>query len=253
MNRVIFLMCLLMITVSEVSAGVARGVEPAPEAKESATPSVSGDGVSHLHATQAERVARACRTGSLLFSRGDCLAVRVYTNSPYTHVATVIAEDQGLCVYDSMNGSGVRKLTLAEFLEIQAPDELHLFHPVRKLTSGEERELRLYLESQIGRPYAVSHHLTGKRCEGLHCAEYITDALVDIDWLRVENSARVSPASLVEGIVQHRVYTPGESISLERPLDPVPEPSGRCARLWLETKLCVVGSCQQLSRWVLCR
>ena len=38
----------------------------------------------------AERIAVDLPTGSLLFSQGDCLAGKVFTFSPYTHVGTVV-------------------------------------------------------------------------------------------------------------------------------------------------------------------
>ena len=50
------------------------------------------------------------QSGTLLFSEGDCLAVRIFTKSPYTHVATVVEQDGKFYVYDSMNGVGVRNL-----------------------------------------------------------------------------------------------------------------------------------------------
>ena len=200
-----------------------------------------------------EEIRQACQTGSLIFSRGDCLAVRIYTASGYTHVATVVCESGEPFVYDSMNGTGVRKLTLEEYLDRQAPDDVQLFHPVREFSVDETADYRAYLESQLGRPYSVKHHVTGNRCEGLHCAEYVTDALVAVDWLKAENPVKVSPASLAEGITSSRVYLMGERVELPFEAEPIPEPSGRCARLWQETKDCTVRCCQQLSRWVLCR
>lgn len=199
-------------------------------------------------------ITESAQTGSLLFSKGDCLAVRIYTNSPYTHVATVVYDDYGNpFVYDSMHGVGVRKLSLQEYLLTQAPDEVQLFHPKRSFKPEEFSCFRDYLESQLGRPYAVKHHLTGQRCEGLHCAEYVTDALVKIDWLKVENSPRVSPASLAEGISLHAVYDFGERIEIPFLMEPISAPAGRCERLWMETKICMLGCTRQMSRWFLCQ
>lgn len=206
---------------------------------------------------QAEAIAQieeSAETGALLFSKGDCLAVRAYTNSPYTHVATIVcSEDGSLVVYDSMNGPGVRKMSLADYLSDQCPDEVQVFKPRRSFNENETSEFQSHLESQLGRPYSVKHHLTGKRCDGLHCAEYVTDALVEIDWLKVKNPPRVSPASLVKGITLHEVYVEGPRIEVPADLEPIPEPEGRCARLWLETKICVNKCGQQFSRWFLCR
>ncbi len=199
-------------------------------------------------------ITESSQTGSLIFSQGDCLAVKAYTNSPYTHVATIIYDDNGKpMVYDSMNGPGVRKMTLEGYLAEQSPDEVQLFHPKRPFTKEEGNRYRDHLESELGRPYAVKHHITGKRSNGIHCSEYVTDALVEIDWLKVNCSPRVSPASLVEGITTHSVYNTGRTIELPVILEPIPAPEGRCSRLWLETKTCTVAYCEKLSGWIFCR
>lgn len=200
------------------------------------------------------QIEESVQTGSLIFSKGDCLAVRVYTNSPYTHVATVVrCKDGTSMVYDSMNGAGVRKMTLEEYIATQSPDDVQIFHPKRQFDAEEEEEFLDHLESQLGKPYSVKHHLTGERCEGLHCAEYVTDALAEIDWLKVNNPPRVSPASLATGITLHNVYYEGPKVEVPAILEPVPEPEGRCARMWLETKTCVNRCGRKFSRWFLCR
>ena len=152
-----------------------------------------------------------------------------------------------------MNGTGVRKLTLEEYLEHQAPDDVQLFHPVRPFSEEETKCYQSYLESQLGRPYSVKHHLTGKRAKGLHCSEYVTDALISINWLTAENPAKVSPASLADGITDSHAYLAGDRVELPFEAEPIPEPSNRCAQLWQETKDCTRRCCQKLSRWVLCR
>lgn len=201
-----------------------------------------------------QEISQACQSGSLIFSEGDCLAVRFYTNSSYTHVAMVICESDGLpYVYDSMNGVGVRKLRLNEYLETQAPDHVHLYHPKRPLDQTEVLELKSHLESQLGRPYSVKHHITGKRCKGLHCSEYVTDALMEIDWLKAENPPRVSPASLAEGVTIHDVYEPAQQYALPVLFEPIPEPEGTCAKLWRDTKECTWHCCSKMSRWFLCQ
>jgi hypothetical protein len=200
-----------------------------------------------------ERIAAQCQTGSLLFSAGDCLAVRAYTGSRFTHVATAVVQEDEIWIYDSMNGSGVRKLLLEEYLEVQAPDEVTLFHPGRPFAEEETRRYRAALERQLGRPYAVKHFVTGKRCEGLHCAEYVTDALIEIDWLRAEHPSHVSPGSLLAGVSQAGAYSAGERVIVPHALKPIPEPASWCGRAWQNTVLCVDGGCVQLSRWFLCR
>lgn len=204
-------------------------------------------------AEAAARIAAECRTGSLLFSRGDCLAVRIYTGSGFTHVATVVQTPAGPMVYDSMNGTGVRKLTLEDYLVTQAPDEVHLYHPRREFTEPERVSYEYALESHLGRPYSVKHHLTGRPNAGLHCSEYLTQALMDIDWLRAENPVRVSPASLRKGILESNLYETGTIILIPRPQVAQVAATTWYGWAWSGTKSCTLGTCRKLSRWFLCR
>lgn len=200
----------------------------------------------------AAAIAPTLQTGSLIFSSGDCLAVRIFTASPYTHVAAVVVDEQGRCtVYDSTNGVGVRRQPLADYLATQAPVEVHVHHPQRPLGAEAEGEFTSFLESQLGRPYAIQHHLTGDRCTGLHCAEYVTDALVSIDVLQAKAPPRVSPASLREGITAHHIYTTGQTIRLQRP-EPVPAGDNACEQMWIDTKSCCSSCCRKLRGWLLC-
>jgi len=200
-----------------------------------------------------QQLAALCQTGSLLFSRGDCLAVKACTGSRYTHVAAVVKADDGCWVYDSMNGIGVRKLKLSDYLDAQAPDQLTLSHPHRPFTADECREFQAALEQELGREYDVFHFVTGRQTDGIHCAEYITSVLMSIDWLQARNPGRVSPGSLLEGIDECGAYASGGEILISRPLQPLPEVANWHQALWQNTKLCCHGSCRQLSRWVLCR
>ncbi len=193
------------------------------------------------------------QTGSLLFNAGDCLAIRVYTASPYTHVAIVVLEEGQPFVYDSMNGAGVRKLTLADYLMTQCPDELHVYHPSRSLTQEQGRGLVTYLDSQLGRAYAVHHHATGRRAAGVHCAEYVTDALMSIGLLHAERPSKVSPASLRTGITSVGIYASTKTFTLALPVEPAPNGANRCHQLWIDTKQCVDQCCDKMTGWFLCR
>jgi hypothetical protein len=201
----------------------------------------------------AEHLAPQFQTGSLIFSKGDCLAVKVFTVSPYTHVAAAVVHDGKCNVYDSTSGVGVRRLTLEEYLLTQSPDEIHVFHPRRPLTPQQAEDFECYLESRVGTPYAITHHLTGERAEGIHCSEYVTDALMCIEVVRAERPSKVSPASLVAGITQHEIYSDGETYVLAA--EPIPEPQGSnwCEQLWIDTKLCCASCCDKLTGWFLCR
>ncbi|MCA9109853.1 MAG: hypothetical protein KDA52_07910 [Planctomycetaceae bacterium] len=201
----------------------------------------------------AEELAPQLQTGSLLFSEGDCLAIRVYTASSYTHVAIVVIEQGQPFVYDSMNGAGVRKQSLTSYLIGQCPDELHVYHPARPFTEEQGRGLARYLDSQLGRSYSVHHHLTGQRADGVHCAEYVTEALMSIELLHADRPWKVSPASLQTGITTAGIYESTCIANLEPTPTPTLQGSGRCHQMWLDTKQCLGQCCHQLSGWFLCR
>jgi hypothetical protein len=201
----------------------------------------------------ADRLAEKLQTGSLLFTEGDCLAVRIYTAGSYTHVAAVCIQEGQPIVYDSMNGVGVRKLDLEEYLSTQCPGEVFVVHPRQTLTPEQGRAFRSYLESQLGRPYSVHHHVTGQRSEGVHCSEYVTDALMQIEMVKAERPPKVSPASLLTGIVQNEVYRPADVIELDVSEAEPEVASNRCHGLWLGTKRCAIACCDKLSGWLICR
>lgn len=201
----------------------------------------------------AEELRPSLQTGTLLVSQGDCLAVRVYTQSPFTHVAAVVKRDGRSLVYDSANGVGVRCQTLENYLRTQSPDELHVFQPKRSLSAKRQKQLSSCLDGQLGRPYSVAHHISGERGNGVHCAEYISEALGECGVIKVKNPARVSPASLVKGITIHNVYSQSETV---RVIAPVPEPAAPktwYGEAWQCTKSCTVSCLSKFRRCVLCQ
>ncbi|WP_437185545.1 YiiX/YebB-like N1pC/P60 family cysteine hydrolase [Planctomicrobium sp. SH668] len=200
-----------------------------------------------------DQIASRCQTGSLIFSRGDCLAVKTYTCSRFTHVATIVMEENTPWIYESTSGHGVRKVPLKEYLEIDSPHRISLLHPNRAFTTQECTKYQAALDSQIGREYSVTHFVTGTRSEGLHCAEYLTDSLMAIHWLEVKNSAKVSPGSLYDGITKHGVYLEDSELVIARKIEAIPEPETWYGSLWQETKSTCHGGTRQLSRWFFCQ
>lgn len=201
----------------------------------------------------AQALVQHVQTGTLLFSEGDCLAVKCFTGSPYTHVATVVVSDDQPFVYDSQNGVGVRKLPLDDYLSTTRPDELHVLQPAKAFDEKRAAALAAALEHELGRPYSASHHLIGKRCEGIHCAEYATDALIAANVVKAKNPVRVSPASLRRGLLRHDLYV--EEAAIEIVAEETGRPSGHnwCHELWLDTKDCCIGCWGGFRRCVLCR
>lgn len=200
----------------------------------------------------AARIAPRLETGALIFSEGDCLAVRAYTGSTYTHVAAVVVQEGTPFVYDATNGVGVRKQTLAYYLASQAPDQIHLFRPATPIEGERAVKFEKYLESQLGRPYSINQHLTGDPCKGMHCAEYVTEALMTIDVLHANRPAKVSPASLREGIMEHGIYGTEEHFRIAPPEPPPQVASNRCEQLWIDTKLCCASCCRKMKGWFAC-
>lgn len=204
-------------------------------------------------ATLAAAIAPELRTGSLLFTEGDCLAIKAVASGPYTHVAAIVVSNGVPIVYDSMNGVGVRKLSLEAYLRSQAPDEIDLLQPAAEFSPQEALVFEAALQQHVGAPYSVLHYIPGRRAKaGFHCSEYVSDALESIERIDVERPPRVSPSSLHEGLVDGEIYTADAGIRF--PMEPVPvESDNWCIQLWLDTKLCCLSCCDKLSGWFLCR
>lgn len=204
-------------------------------------------------AALAASVAPSLKTGSLLFTEGDCLAIKATAGGPYTHVAAIVIKEGTPVVYDSMNGVGVRKLSLQAYLESQAPDEIDLLQPCNEFSPQEALVFEAALQERVGAPYSVLHYIPGRRAKaGVHCSEYVTDALESIERIDVERPPRVSPSSLHEGLVEGEVYVVESDIRF--PMEPTPvESSNWCMQLWLDTKLCCATCGDKLSGWFLCR
>ena len=203
-------------------------------------------------ASAAERVSSRMQTGTLIFSQGDCLAVKIFTQSSYTHVAAVVVKNGEPFVYDSIGGHGVRRRSLKAFFKSQSPDVVHLLYPSKPFSNERSEQFAAYLNGQLGKPYAIKHHLTGKRAEGVHCSEYVTDALMSCRLIHAKQPSRVTPGSLATGILKANLYSPAQTINLKKKMA---KPKGRnwCDQLWIDTKLCTLSCCRQMQRWFLCR
>jgi hypothetical protein len=210
--------------------------------------------VLNLHPAEAvSEIADDLQTGSLIVSKGDCLAIKIYSASAYTHVAAVVVHGGQVCVYDATGGAGVRRQSLGDYLAAQKDNTLYLFHPCQPFVEVRASRFEQHLKNQVGRPYAIHHHLTGERAAGLHCSEYVCDALIAAETLHARQPSRVSPASLVEGILQSEVYQPGDVVQLVPELPARPSSQGWCALLWFDTKQCTRACCGKLRGWFLCK
>ena len=89
--------------------------------------------------------------------------------------------------------------------------------------------------------------------EGMHCAEYATDALVDSHLIKVKNAPRVSPASLREALLRTELYKSTRFVQLVAEEAPIEKGDTWCSQLWIDTKVCTSTCCTKLRRWFLCR
>jgi len=215
-----------------------------------AAPATQADGTFDSFAAKLPREAQ---TGTLLFSRGECLAIRFATQGPHTHVAAIVVDGGRPYIYDSMNGSGVRRLSLESYLRTHHPSKVDVLQPTRPFSKRRSAKFRNYLNGQLGRPYAVKHHVTGQRDEGLHCSEYVTESLLHSGLIRAERPSRVTPSSLADGLIAGGVYRHEQT--LRRQVPPVVAPTGNnwCEQLWHDTKHCTDQAWNQLGAWFACK
>ncbi|MHC4876418.1 MAG: YiiX/YebB-like N1pC/P60 family cysteine hydrolase [Planctomycetota bacterium] len=236
-----FLMPLALLVILMAISSAADGAEGKAE----------GGTMSSLHAV-TQLLAEDVQTGTLLVSEGDCLAVQAYTQSPYTHVGAVVVRNGQPFVYDACKSSGVRCQTLANYLKSQIETEVHVLYPCKTFTDGRAGQFGRRLDSQLGRPYAVRHHVTGESVDGVHCSEYVSDALACCGLIRVQKAANVSPASLVLGVTRSRVYRPAQTVKISRSQAPEPRAATWYGRLWQDTRTCTSDCYRQTRAWFVC-
>lgn len=209
--------------------------------------------VTSVSTTEAvQEISPLLETGSLIFSKGDCVAIKVFSAGAYTHVAGVVMQDGTPMVYDSTGGVGVRCLPLADYLGTQGTAPMYVLQPREALSADQAARFEAHLKSQLGRPYSVTHHLTGQRVDGIHCAEYMTDALTACGLTKAKCPPRVSPASLRSGLIKSELYDPVASLRLVEPISPVPRATTWCGRMWESTCLCTSSCWRKLRGCVLC-
>jgi hypothetical protein len=192
------------------------------------------------------------QTGTLLVSKGDCLAVKIFTCSRYTHVAAVVRENGRTYVYESAHGHGVRRQALDDYLDGECPNTIYVLNPKQPFSRKRAKLFKRHLDSELGRPYAIRHHFTGMRCSGLHCSEYVTDAMIACRLLTANHPSRVTPSSLAKGVLQSGLYEAECSIVLKEEIER-PVGDNRCEQLWIDTKICTRNVCFRIRRLFACR
>jgi hypothetical protein len=148
--------------------------------------------------------------GSLLFVENGYNIVERFTDSSYSHVAIVL---DGV-VYEA-NPPDVRTYPLAEwFTNIGKANEgsgspaiVEIVSPNRPYTKDELREMRTYLNEQVGRRYSVRGYLRKSPGDGIHCAEMCATALEKTGLVDFSTTnCTFSPGTLRESVnvIHHR-------------------------------------------------
>ena len=149
------------------------------------------------------------RDGSLLLASGGHAAVRIYTRSPYSHVAIIFRERGRYWVYEANPDHGVRRIPLDVLLRTDQGDRVKLWlsQPRRKLSQDQVRRMHAYAKSQLGRPYSIQSLIPGRLAEGVHCSELVS-RILSVGGIRVGNHhSSVMPVEIVNALVG-RLYSP---------------------------------------------
>ena len=178
--------------------------------------------------------------------------MKVFTRSKYTHVATVVKHNGTTWVYESANGKGVQRQKLADYLAAESPNTVYVLNPKQPFSRKRAKIYKAYLDSQLGRPYSIKHYFRGERCAGVHCSEYLTDALMRCRLIRAKRPPKVTPSSLAQGVLQAKLYAPQCSLVLTEQVER-PVGRNRCEQWWIDTKICTLQFCVKVRRWFVCR
>jgi hypothetical protein len=166
----------------------------------------------------ANEIAAYAQTGTLIFSQGDCLAVKdVYQKSLHARGG---GRDRGRKALRLRQHErhGRPQAPVGKYCRSECPNTMHVYKPNTKFSKRRQELFVKHLESELGRDYAVKHHLSGKRAEGIHCAEYVMDALAACRLMRADEPAKVSPDSLRQGVEQAGLYDKALVVNLTNPV-----------------------------------
>ena len=236
-------------SAEDASPAAAAGVATAAPAFERAPLLLSG-----TVADVAESVAERLTAGTLLFSKGDCLYVTAFTGSEYTHVGVVVEDAAGArSVVDSMKGHGVRRSTVAGYLASMQDAEVLIYQPQAVLDETQRQTLDRYTASELGRPYGVSHYLTGQPAEGVHCSEFASSSLRAAGLVRVNRPSDLSPGSLLRGVSRAGRWQLAATLQLSMPEAIKPSDLSCCESFWWDTKKCCRDTGDWFSGLFLCR
>jgi hypothetical protein len=126
----------------------------------------------------------AYQDGTLLIIKHGHRIVQRRTDSPFTHVAVILRDRDGLNVYESTYPEGVRRVPINTYVEMISAEQqrkgrpqLYIMRPKRTITKQQTELMRRYAHSQLGRRYSARSFLTGRTTDGIHCSEFIGNVL----------------------------------------------------------------------------
>jgi len=136
----------------------------------------------------------------ILFQRGTFYKpILKYTGSDYSHVAIVLGDE----VFEA-TWPKVKKTPLAEYIEFMNKRlekrlelKLWILSPNRKFCDCQIETMKEHAESQLGKPYRVRSWWLDRPGKGLHCSQYLSLVLGQIDdTFKRDNHWKVSPVDI---------------------------------------------------------
>lgn len=142
--------------------------------------------------------------GTLIFLENSKKIVKEITDSCVTHVAIVMNAGGTPWVYEA-EPPRVRRLPLMAFYREIArrnrdDDEairIWLMPPNAPFSKQQRREMKWFLDSQLGRRYSIKNYVRDVDGDGTHCAQLTASALKRSGRLSFDNCQRLSPAALI--------------------------------------------------------
>ena len=170
---------------------------------------------------------------TVIYLENSNAIVERYTGSEISHVALAVNDGVTTWVYEATPRE-VRRLSWSSYVDELArlndgrrrPIKAFVMKPKRLLTQDQRERLVSYLDSQIGRRYSVKSYVRHMPSDGIHCAEYVANALMSANQLNADRSYRLNPAALVGQL--RGDYQTASAVSV-----PDYEPQGSwCERSW---------------------
>lgn len=144
------------------------------------------------------------RDGTVIFWEGGLLVKPILrnTDSDITHAAIVLYRHDGPWVYEAVPPC-VQRVPLADYQKMMAkrlresrkPMSWYIMQPMNSYTTHELVSMKVYADSQLGRPYMLRGWWKGREVRGIFCSQYIGDIVEQSGKIKSDNFHE-SPGSL---------------------------------------------------------